>query len=299
MTYIWRRVEPAEREETDAFMQMALGDETYLEVRQGVPTVNGPKRWQALLIKRTPNESFGLWGAMEIFAKDETEACDTALKMAAGQLDRQFQQSLRLRQTVINAYLNTVLLPDCDTPRLFENVTAQLYVNTENTEPIPVADVMDGLAALKTDEGTVSRENPACSVIPEKYLTGAKWAGGTTSLNRDNPEAEPYLNSLTEKLAYANSLYKPLEVPKPPHTCVGFYPNGSYIVNAVRDEDLSNNIKYNAESRPGRIYFVDGKYACGGNVFEKDKLREYIEKFEKRLSEMNLPRPLHDSRPYK
>lgn len=47
------------------------------------------------------------------------------------------------------------------------------------------------------------------------------------------------------------------------HVCVGFYGNGDYIVNMVDDKDLADNIKYNSIFRPGRFYYVDGKYACG------------------------------------
>ena len=48
------------------------------------------------------------------------------------------------------------------------------------------------------------------------------------------------------------------------HTCVGVYPNGDYKVNYVADKDLAANVAYNAAMRPGRIYVVDGKHACGG-----------------------------------
>lgn len=48
------------------------------------------------------------------------------------------------------------------------------------------------------------------------------------------------------------------------HVCVGLYGNGDYVVNMVDDKDLEDNIRYNSVFRPGRFYYVDGKYACGG-----------------------------------
>lgn len=48
------------------------------------------------------------------------------------------------------------------------------------------------------------------------------------------------------------------------HVCVGFYHNGHYVVNYVRHEDLNRNVAYNRTFRPGRAYFVDGEWACGG-----------------------------------
>ena len=41
-------------------------------------------------------------------------------------------------------------------------------------------------------------------------------------------------------------------MPKKLHLCVGFYPDGTYVANTVRDEDLQNNIEYNKTYRPGR-----------------------------------------------
>ena len=81
------------------------------------------------------------------------------------------------------------------------------------------------------------------------------------------------------------------------HTCVGFYPNGQAVVNIVRDQDLEGNIKYNAEFRPGRFYFVDGEYACGG-LLVHDAQTAFIEQCKARIAEMDLPEPVTDSRPY-
>lgn len=53
------------------------------------------------------------------------------------------------------------------------------------------------------------------------------------------------------------------------HVCVGLYGNGDYVVNMVDDKDLEDNIRYNSVFRPGRFYYVDGKYACGGCRFQK------------------------------
>lgn len=60
---------------------------------------------------------------------------------------------------------------------------------------------------------------------------------------------------------------------KPVHTCVGVYPNGDYKVNYVADGGLAANVEYNAKMRPGRIYVVDGKYACGGIDPAPDRIK--------------------------
>ena len=80
------------------------------------------------------------------------------------------------------------------------------------------------------------------------------------------------------------------------HTCVGFYPNGDFVVNHVRDEDLAGNVAYNEAYRPGRAYFVDGKHACGGTI--DGPRTPFIEECERRLRSMSLPAPVMDSRPY-
>ena len=84
---------------------------------------------------------------------------------------------------------------------------------------------------------------------------------------------------------------------KPIHICVGFYANMDYVVNYVRDEDLKENIEYNKTYRPGRAYFVDGKYSHGG-VFNDDAMPAFIEKCKQQLKELGLQPRNFDSRPY-
>lgn len=71
------------------------------------------------------------------------------------------------------------------------------------------------------------------------------------------------------------------------HLCVGFYPNGDFKCNTVSDENLKSNIRYNEMFRPGRFYFVDGEYVCGG-VLKEPHQTEFIEKCKKRIIDMNL-----------
>lgn len=80
------------------------------------------------------------------------------------------------------------------------------------------------------------------------------------------------------------------------HVCVGFYPNGSLVVNHVRHEDLASNVKYNRTFRPGRAYFVDGEWTCGGDV--DGKPGEFVRSCMDRIKAMSLPKPEKDSRPY-
>lgn len=58
------------------------------------------------------------------------------------------------------------------------------------------------------------------------------------------------------------------------HIAIDFYPNGDYKINIVADADLKDNIEYNKKWRPGRFYFVDGEYVCGGllNKLEQCKI---------------------------
>lgn len=86
-------------------------------------------------------------------------------------------------------------------------------------------------------------------------------------------------------------------MPEKLHLAVGFYPNGDFRINHIRDQDLVNNIKYNRKYRPGRFYFVDGKYVCGG-LFAQPTQSKLIAKFKQQLAEMDLPEPVYDSRPY-
>ena len=81
------------------------------------------------------------------------------------------------------------------------------------------------------------------------------------------------------------------------HLCVGFYPNGQYKCNTVAEEDLQRNIEYNSTFRPGRFYFVDGKYVCGGIVKEPDKT-EYIRQCEQRIKDLGLKPEPRCTKPY-
>lgn len=82
------------------------------------------------------------------------------------------------------------------------------------------------------------------------------------------------------------------------HVCVGFYSNGDYVVNMVDDKDLADNIKYNSTFRPGRFYYVDGKYACGGMLIP-DAQKERIAQHEAQIAEMNRKPTLCAVTPYK
>lgn len=78
------------------------------------------------------------------------------------------------------------------------------------------------------------------------------------------------------------------------HICVGFYPNMSYVVNYVRDDDLTDNVECNRKWRPGRAYFVDGEHVCGGR-----DASGFVEKCLKRLSKMRIPTPKSPSEIYR
>lgn len=71
------------------------------------------------------------------------------------------------------------------------------------------------------------------------------------------------------------------------HLCVGFYPDGSFKINTVADENLQQNIEYNSIFRPGRYYFVDGKYVCGGICEEERKLL-FIEECKEKIKDLDL-----------
>lgn len=74
--------------------------------------------------------------------------------------------------------------------------------------------------------------------------------------------------------------------------------NGSYICNTVRDCDLQSNIEYNEMFRPGRYYFVDGDYVCGG--FAKgEELQKQIIRYKTILSALNLQKSDKASIPYR
>ena len=81
------------------------------------------------------------------------------------------------------------------------------------------------------------------------------------------------------------------------HLYIGFYPDGSYVSNTVRDCDLEANIEYNKHYRPGRTYFVDGEYACGG-MFEPEAQARFIETCKERIGSLGRKPESCDTRPY-
>lgn len=81
------------------------------------------------------------------------------------------------------------------------------------------------------------------------------------------------------------------------HCCVGYYPNGDIVVNTVCDENLESDIEYNRTFRPGRFYFVDGKYVCGGVCIESLK-NEIISKVEDYIKKKSIKAASADSAPY-
>lgn len=66
------------------------------------------------------------------------------------------------------------------------------------------------------------------------------------------------------------------------HECVGVYLSGDSVTTRVRDADLAADVAYNATFRPGRLYFVDGKYVCGG-LLRRPRLDEVVAEFRARL----------------
>lgn len=81
------------------------------------------------------------------------------------------------------------------------------------------------------------------------------------------------------------------------HCCVGFYPNGEYVVNTVPDSDLDRNVYYNKNMRPGRFYFVDGEYVCGG-LLRKEMKEKFIEECKKRIKDLGLKAGTASFKPY-
>lgn len=81
------------------------------------------------------------------------------------------------------------------------------------------------------------------------------------------------------------------------HLCVGFYENGDFKTNTVAGRNLPDNIEYNRFMRPGRYYYVDGEYMCGGMVI-REKLPERIAKHKALIAEYGLQPGNHDSAPY-
>ena len=86
------------------------------------------------------------------------------------------------------------------------------------------------------------------------------------------------------------------------HVAVGFYPDGSYVVNYVRDEDIGGNILYNITNRPGRFYFVDGEHVGGGThpgCPAGPAAERFITECKRRLAAIDTGEPTYDTRPYR
>lgn len=81
------------------------------------------------------------------------------------------------------------------------------------------------------------------------------------------------------------------------HLCIGFYENGDFKTNTVMSSNLPDNIEYNRFMRPGRYYYVDGEYVCGGMVI-KEKLPERIATHKERIKNLGIRPDSHDSAPY-
>lgn len=81
------------------------------------------------------------------------------------------------------------------------------------------------------------------------------------------------------------------------HLCVGFYENGQFKTNTVKGENLADNIEYNRHMRPGRYYYVDGEYVCGG-MLKKEFMPQRIAEHKARIKELDLKPANHDTAPY-
>lgn len=79
------------------------------------------------------------------------------------------------------------------------------------------------------------------------------------------------------------------------HLCVGFYENGEFKTNTIPGKKLADNIEYNRLFRPGRYYYVDGEYMCGGIT---DDLKAKIAEHKAVMKEWNLQPADHDTSPY-
>lgn len=71
------------------------------------------------------------------------------------------------------------------------------------------------------------------------------------------------------------------------HVTVGVYLNGSFKINVVADADLADHIEYNRIHRPGRLFFVDGKYMFGGCIYP-EPLAAMVAEWEQRIAEMQI-----------
>ena len=64
------------------------------------------------------------------------------------------------------------------------------------------------------------------------------------------------------------------------HTTIGLYANGTFKVNGVLPEHLSEHIQYNIDMRPGRSFFVDGE--CKNKGYHTD---QEIEEFKNKIKD--------------
>jgi predicted Co/Zn/Cd cation transporter (cation efflux family) len=67
------------------------------------------------------------------------------------------------------------------------------------------------------------------------------------------------------------------------HVTIGVYASGSYKVNVVKPEDLSEHIAYNKVMRFGRALFVDGTCVNPGYL-DEDQVKEW----EKIITQMRI-----------
>lgn len=71
------------------------------------------------------------------------------------------------------------------------------------------------------------------------------------------------------------------------HITVGVYLDQSYVINVVSEEDLKSHISYNETFRPGRLFFVDGKYHSGGLLYES-ALKKMIIEWENKIKDFKV-----------
>lgn len=71
------------------------------------------------------------------------------------------------------------------------------------------------------------------------------------------------------------------------HVTIGVYANGEFKVNIVLPEHLQEHVEYNRVMRPGRMLFVDGKYAVGG-CYKKEYQEQMIKEWEDKISKMSF-----------
>lgn len=73
--------------------------------------------------------------------------------------------------------------------------------------------------------------------------------------------------------------------------------NGEFRTNTVKGRNLADNIEYNRHMRPGRFYYVDGEYVCGG-MLKKEFMPERISLHKKTIKELGLKPRDFDTAPY-